>query len=395
MNVCFSSRLKVLQTFFSKWSEYRFTKLQSDTGVHEHNKPKVLFLCTYYVERYSRNDIIVRGLEANGFQILRCVSSGKSPLRYVKALVKFARNVRSADIVFIGFRGHEIVPLVRLVTDKPIVFDAFFSIYDTLCNDRAVFRANSIIGWLLFLVDRISCLSSDLVLLDTEEHIKYFVTKFNLPRNIFARIPIGADDTVFYPSRTARQRKEGKHIFSILFHGTFIPLQGVDYIVRAAENLGNWLHFTFVGSGQTYRQIVTLAERMRLSNATFVGRVSYESVPKWIAQSDLCLGIFGDSEKAGRVIPNKVYEAMAMKKPIVTSRTRATSELLAHCRNAFLCEPANPESIVNAIEVLSDSPYLRHRISAGAYLTYRTKSCPIKIGRLLRKHLASCLKRET
>ena len=45
-------------------------------------------------------------------------------MRYPKALLKLLRQARSSDVVLVNFRAHEILWLVRLLTRKPIIYDA-------------------------------------------------------------------------------------------------------------------------------------------------------------------------------------------------------------------------------------------------------------------------------
>ncbi|GAG66233.1 unnamed protein product, partial [marine sediment metagenome] len=50
----------------------------------------------------------------------------------------------------------------------------------------------------------------------------------------FKRIWVGADESIFYP---IKQKETGD--FVVLFFGTFIPLQGVETIIKSAKKLEN------------------------------------------------------------------------------------------------------------------------------------------------------------
>jgi glycosyltransferase involved in cell wall biosynthesis len=67
---------------------------------------------------------------------------------------------------------------------------------------------------------------------------------------------------------------------------------------------------------------------LELQNVEFIEFLEQKELTQYIHHADICLGIFGETEKAKRVIPNKVYEAMAMKKPVITGNSPAAREFL-------------------------------------------------------------------
>ena len=67
-----------------------------------------------------------------------------------------------------------------------------------------------------------------------------------------------------------------------------------------------------------------------------------------MSRADIVLGIFGESVKTMRVIPNKAYEALAMSLPLVTADTPAIRELLDE-RSAVLVPAADPQAIADAL----------------------------------------------
>ena len=84
--------------------------------------------------------------------------------------------------VFVGFFGQPLVPVIKKLTSKPIVFDAFLSAYDTMCFDRKKFKPDSCAGGFFYWLDKHSCEQSDRIILDTNAHIDYFLKTFGLPK---------------------------------------------------------------------------------------------------------------------------------------------------------------------------------------------------------------------
>ena len=95
-----------------------------------------------------------------------------------------------------------------------------------------------------------------------------------------------------------------------------------------------------------------------LDNMEFVPWVAYEKLPELIQAADILLGAFGTTAKAGRVIPNKVYQALACGKPLLTRPTPAYPKLLLGDSEAGLrwVAPGDPAALASAITELAEHP---------------------------------------
>jgi glycosyltransferase involved in cell wall biosynthesis len=82
-----------------------------------------------------------------------------------------------------------------------------------------------------------------------------------------------------------------------------------------------------------------------------------------MAASDVCLGIFGTSPKAQRVIPNKVFDALAVGRPVLTADTPAVREVLTHGETAWLCPPGDPAALAEALLALRSEEGTRRRLA--------------------------------
>ena len=313
-----------------------------------------------YDPAYSRNHVLLKGLRENGVEVIECNTRGSNLTKLLSLLFKYVTGNYSYDVMLVPFPGQEVMLLARCLTSKPIVFDAFTSHYGGYILDREKYSKNSLrAAWYKWL-DRTSCKRADLVLLDTNAHIDFFVDAFELPRPLFKKLYVGTNSEVMKPLGTRPENS----IFTVHFYGNYIPLQGVEYIIKAAAILRNEeIVFNIIGRGQTFSQNKRLADSLGLANVRFIEKVPYAELAIFINASDVCLGIFGHTTKAALVIPNKVYDALACSRAVITARTSAIEELLQDQEHAILCRPADPEDLAAKILLLKNDRELRNRVA--------------------------------
>ena len=150
----------------------------------------------------------------------------------------------------------------------------------------------------------------------------------------------------------------------MLFVGKLIPLHGLETILAAAA-LCPEIEFDVVGSGQLDDVLATRPENVR-----WEPWVDYRKLPDLYRSAGCALGIFGTSEKAARVIPNKAFQALATETPLITADTPASRELLEHDRDALLVPPGDPSALAAAVRRLAADDSLRHTIAAHGRATY-------------------------
>lgn len=293
------------------------------------NKNKIKILYVNPQPGYSRNEIIRKGLIENNVELIECNNYGRKartyPFLLIKYLVKLIQN-RDSDFVYVGFYGQPLIPFIRFFTKKKIVFDAFISSYDTMVFDRKKYKQNSFLAKLLYKIDFWALKYSDFILTDTTEDKFFFEKNFDVLNKKIIPIFIGVDLDFFNPEQKNRKINSGKK-FIVFFYGSFQPLQGVDKIISAAkfipksENIEFWI----AGAGQTRKDIEE--EAKHISIVKMLPQIPFSDVKNYINSSDICLGIFGDSEKAHRVIPNKVFECCACGKATISMDSKGIREL--------------------------------------------------------------------
>ena len=330
-----------------------------------------------YDPDYARNRVIMRGLQLSGVTIIQCNVRGKGVKTYWR-LVRAYKRLGAHDLVIVGQSGEpSFIPvLARLLSKKPVVWDAFYSLYDSWVFDRQRVKKGSLKALYYWFLDWINCRSCDRIVLDTQIHIAYFVETFQIPLKKCIRVLVGTDDTVFFPKSDTEQKLN--NVLHVYFHGKYIPLQGVSYIIEAAHILLKYpdITFTLVGTGQTYEECARLVKQYNLTNVHLVNKVPYNSLPAMIAAADVCLGIFGDTPKTQRVIPNKVYECAAMKKPVISGDTPAIRELFTGGENIVLCNTADAHDLAEKILMLRNNAGLRAQIAEAGFELFKGFASP-------------------
>jgi glycosyltransferase involved in cell wall biosynthesis len=343
---------------------------------------RVLYFGTY--DRvYPRNAQVVSCLRRAGVEVVEwhvpvwegrreLWSAGpRAALRLLRAEARLLARDRPDpfDVLVVGYPGHLDLAAARWAArGRPVVFNPLVSLADTLVGDRGRFGAGSPAARALEAVDRVAFRAADLVVADTEEQARFFAALAGIPRARVAVCLVGAEERLFRPGW--RQDEP----FTCLFVGKLIPLHGVETILAAARTAPE-VRFRVVGSGQLDRLL-----EGRPANVDWVRWVDYERLPDELHAAGCALGVFGRSDKAGRVIPNKAFQALACGTPLVTADTPAARELLVDGVSALLVPPGDGAALAGAVRRLAADAALARRLSDGGLQTYRDRASEPVLG---------------
>jgi len=286
------------------------------------------------------------------------------------------------DAMIVGYPGHFDMPVARRIArGRPLVFNPLVSLSETLVDDRGRFARGSPAASVLRQIDRIALRRADLVVADTAQNARFLAELGEIRHDRVEVCLVGAEERLFRPGWQPREQ------FQVLFVGKLIPLHGLETILEAAR-LALEIPFRIVGSGQ----LEALLDE-RPANVEWVEWVEYEALPEELQRAGCALGVFGTSEKAGRVIPNKAFQALACGTPLVTADTPAARELLRDGESALLVPPGNAPELAAAIRRLAADPELARRIGAGGLAAYHEHASEEVLGRRWRGLLEAEIER--
>lgn len=328
---------------------------------------RVLVFGTYDSRAHPRIRVVIDGLRAHGVDVEECnqplgldtagrVAMLKKPwtapalgLRILRCWLRLWRSAATsaaADAVLVPYMGHFDVHLARLRFRRtPIVLDHLISASDT-ARDRGF--AGPALTSVLGALDRGALRAADVVLVDTEEHLEL------VPVPMRARcmvVPVGATDEWV---AEGPEPFDGGRPLRVVFFGLFTPLQGAVTIGRALGLLAGdtSVEATMVGRGQDLDEARRAAAANR--QVTWTGMVAPEDLPTLVASHDVCLGIFGDTPKALRVVPNKAYQGIRARCALVTSDTAPQRRMLDGV--AEFVTPADPAALADRLRALAGDP---------------------------------------
>jgi len=339
-----------------------------------------------YDPEYSRNNVVMKGLRKNGVDVIPCQVPTSFRRKYYMLWKKHRALRGQYDVLVVGYSISRFMAVfAKLVSEKRVVWNPLFSLYDSWVLDRKLVSKWHPKAWYYFFLDWVACVAADGILLDTNQSIDFFCRSFHVRKDKFKRIFVGTDEEVFYPREKKRNEED---TFSVSFHGGFIPFHGVRYIIEAAEVLQKEnIRFTIIGFGQTYKQDRQLAESLAVKNIEFVPPVSYRELAEQIASADLCLGVFGNIERVNRVIPNKIFEAVASGIPVLTASSTAVKELFADGESIMFCNSMDAKDLAQKIVLLKENKELRRKIAESALAVYCEQASIKKIGAEVKEYL--------
>ncbi len=305
-----------------------------------------------------------------------------------RRLAQRYREQAPHECVVVGYPGYLDMGLARRLARRRhrlLLLVAFISLYDTLIVDRQRWRPNGWVAWLLLRLDRYAFRRADLVLVDTHAQARHYAALLDMPLWRFHRSFVGHEFAAVAALAPAVADPPAGE-FRVLFFGTYVPLHGVDVILEAAALLADCteVRFELIGNGQLYPAMRATAARLRLTNVDFVEQwLNASELAARVRVAQVCLGIFGTTDKAARVIPYKVLGSLALGRPVVTRDSPAIRELLVDRASALLCAPGDGAALARALLELRADPELATQVAATGRAIYEARAAGAAVGREL------------
>lgn len=279
-------------------------------------------------------------------------------------IVDIIMLIRS-DVVFVPPLQHN-NKLIRIAIlfRKKIIVDFYMSYFDSNVYDHKKFIINSKNADRMKKIDLQALTNTDLTIFLNESERSLYLERLNININDLNSCII----PLVIPNKKSFSKlkyfKNESNIFKICWVGTYIPLHGLEKIIDSIEIVaerGANVQLTIWGDSEEKSNIYrNLVKRKGLDKNIIFVNDKWGKIDQWeefiIENCDLTLGVFGNSDKAKTVLPNKVLDGIAFKTPVLTQNSLGVNEFFSDNVNIFTCEN-DPHIMAEKIIQIYNMPY--------------------------------------
>lgn len=299
---------------------------------------------------YSRNRMLLKTFAELGWEVdVFYPLSSRTGL-----LESYFRKIRKPDLIWSPcFRQTDIESAAHWAArwQVPLIVDPLISSYQKEVFEREKWPPDSSKAHRRRDLESRLFAKGDIVVADTPAHADFFRDALRVAADKLSVLYVSAEDDHFrpLPFPTSTEPVE------VLFYGSFLALQGVDVVVRAARmNPRAPVRWTLIGDGDLRPAMER--EAAGAPNIVFEPWIDYAILPERVARAHILLGIFGTTPKADLVIPNKMFQAMAAGRPVITRTAASYRETLAGASAIGWVAPGSPEALADLVHHWSRNP---------------------------------------
>lgn len=329
--------------------------------------------------KYPHDKHLISGLRQNGHEVTEICDKSAGFKKYKEIYSQFRAQKTIYDAIIVGFTSPVLVPLARLITTKPVIFNAVSSQYEANVVSRESIKSGilKIIKW--WLIDFISFHLPTTILLESDAQRDYIHKLFFVPKKKLVKSYSGLDETEFFFEKHIQKKPQ----FTVLFRGRFLPESGILTVIETAKKLEDSnIAFLVIGHGFLYREVNALIAQLQPKNLTMITeRVPSDKLRELMMSSHISLGQLANHPRLERTLPCKLFESLAMKLPYVTGRNKAALELLTDGVTCITIHPGDASDLAEKILYLKNNREILEKIGRAGFSLYQQELTASKLAK--------------
>jgi glycosyltransferase involved in cell wall biosynthesis len=173
-----------------------------------------------------------------------------------------------------------------------------------------------------------------------------------------AVIPNSCDTDVFRPEidgSAARQKRGWRDKFVLLHAGAMGKVNGLDFIIDAAERLKehNDILFVLMGDGNQKPLLESKVKKLDLANVEILPSVPKRELPEFYVAADVGLVIIGNFPIIEANCANKFFDSLSAGRPVLLNYSGWQRRILEENQAGFGCDLCNLDDFVEKVLYLN------------------------------------------
>lgn len=170
--------------------------------------------------------------------------------------------------------------------------------------------------------------------------IKVVENGFDLTKNLKPSLSIKEVEKKF---------KISQNKFYVSFIGTIGMAHGLEIVLNAAFKVNDNVEFLIIGEGAKKTFLINEVKKRKIKNIKFIDNLNWQEIVNINQLINIHLVHLKKDDEFKKVIPSKIFESMALKKPIIMGVDGESREIVNNAGCAFNIEPENFNELVNII----------------------------------------------
>jgi glycosyltransferase involved in cell wall biosynthesis len=233
----------------------------------------------------------------------------------------------------------------------------------------AINKNNFIIKFLYMIANYIYR-KSELIVVVTKTFKKYLVD-MGIKEDKIIVIENGFNfDSTLKPSRSIDAIKEKYHItnnnFTVSYIGTIGMSHGIEIVLDAAQLIRD-VNFLIIGEGAQKKSLQKIVEIEKITNIIFIDNIDWQEIVNINQIISVNLIHLRNLELFKTVIPSKMFESMALKKPILAGLIGESLDIIKKSESGLEVIPEHSDSLVQQILKLKNDQNLSDELASNGF----------------------------
>jgi glycosyltransferase involved in cell wall biosynthesis len=177
-------------------------------------------------------------------------------------------------------------------------------------------------------------------------------------------------DSTLKPNRSIETIEKEYNItnnnFTVSYIGTIGMSHGIKIIVEAAQLIKD-VNFFIIGEGAEKESLQKITRDKKINNIMFIDNINWQEIVNINQIISVNLIHLRNLELFKTVIPSKIFESMALKKPILAGLIGESLDIITQSKSGLKVIPENPNSLVEKILQMKNNQNLCDELASNGF----------------------------